>query len=327
MKYLITGGAGFIGSHLAEELLNRGHEVTVFDDLSTGRFSNIVHLEKKFKQFGFVEGDIVYKVELCDVSDCDIIFHLAASVGVKLIVDNSLESIQNNIRGTEHILRVANEYNRKVVFTSTSEVYGKGEAPFKEDDNLILGATTCNRWSYAASKIVDEFLCLAYVEKGLPVIVARLFNVVGSRQSGDYGMVVPRFVWAAKNRQALEIYGDGEQTRSFLYVQDAIEALIALSESEEAIGEIVNIGSFEEVTVKELARIVSKVFEVEEFIVFKPYTQIFPGRLFEDIRNRLPDISKLEKLTGWEKHFTLEEAIEDVKNEIASSCSDTSVPA
>ncbi len=316
MKYIITGGAGFIGSHLAEELLNRGYEVAIVDNLSTGKRKNVNHLEHKFKQFEF---DMVDILELDSLDDCDVVFHLAASVGVKLIVDNPIESMKNNISGTEHILKLASEHNTKVVFTSTSEVYGNSkEEILSEHLGLCIGSPNCNRWSYAASKILDEFLCLSYCnEKNLQVVVARMFNVIGARQSGDYGMVVPRFAWAAKNRQALEIYGDGEQTRCFLHVQDAIEALIALSENEEAVGEIVNIGSFEEVTIKELARIVSMVFEVEEFVVFKPYTQIFPGRLFEDIRNRVPDISKLEKLTGWEKNYTLKEAIQDVKREIS----------
>ncbi len=321
MKYLITGGAGFIGSHLAEELLNRGNKVTIVDDMSTGKKKNISHLECKFKQFEF---DMVDVLELGSLYDCDVVFHLAASVGVKLIIDKPLESIQNNISGTDHILKLASEHNAKVVFTSTSEVYGKGKAPFKEDDNLILGATTCSRWSYAASKIIDEFLCLAYAEKGLPVIVARLFNVVGSRQSGDYGMVLPRFVWAAHNRQALEIYGTGEQTRCFLHVLDAVEALILLSKNEEAVGEIVNVGSTIEVSIKGLARTVSAMFNIEEFIVFKSFKEIYCNG-FEDMERRVPDTSKLKKLTGWTHRHSLEEAIEDVKREISGS--DTALSA
>ena len=316
-NYLITGGAGFIGSHLAEALLERGCRVSAIDDLSTGSLDNIRHL-LNHPDFHFAYSSISNEIVLDRLAcEADIIVHLAAAVGVQLIVTHPVRTIETNIMGTEVVLKTALRYGAKVLIASTSEVYGKGHRiPFREDDDVVLGPTIRNRWSYAASKMVDEFLALAYYqEKQLPVTIARLFNTVGPRQTGRYGMVIPRFVQQALNNEPLTVYGDGSQSRCFMHVQDAIAALIALSESPEAVGEVFNIGSRQEIAILDLAcKIVSKVgrenVDIKNQIQFVPYGQAYaPG--FEDMQRRVPDISKIHQYIGWKPTQSLDEILKD----------------
>lgn len=315
--YLITGGAGFIGSHLAEALLAKGCRVLVIDNLSTGSLENIRHLLDR-PDFHFAYSDIANEMVLDRLaSEADIIVHLAAAVGVKLVVENPVHTIQTNIMGTEKVLETAHRYQAKVVIASTSEVYGKGHSiPFREDDDVLLGATSRNRWGYAASKMVDEFLALAYYqEKGLPVAIARLFNTVGPRQTGRYGMVIPRFVQQALRGEPLTVYGDGQQSRCFLHVEDAVQALISLAESSEAVGEVFNVGSQQEISILDLAsQIIDRVGthgnEMESHIQMIPYGQAYaPG--FEDMQRRFPDISKIEQYLGWKPTRSLDEILDD----------------
>jgi len=283
MRALITGGAGFIGSHLAEALLARGYHVTVVDDLSTGRFENIAHL-RDHEQFSFAIETVTNETVMDRlVSECDVIFHLAAAVGVKLIVERPVHTIETNIMGTETVLRLANRYRRKVLIASTSEVYGKGvRVPFNEDDDRVIGPTSKSRWAYAASKAVDEFLGLAYYqEKGVPVVVLRFFNTVGPRQTGRYGMVIPRFVDWALAGEPIQVYGSGRQTRCFCNVADTIRAIIGLVEEPAAVGEIFNIGRAQEVTIDDLARRVKAMTGSSSEIVHVSYDQrsmIWPSR-------------------------------------------------
>lgn len=324
---LITGGAGFIGSHLAEALLDQGHQVTVIDDLSTGRFENIAHLTDH-PGFGFAIDTITNEVVMDRlVSECDVIFHLAAAVGVELIVRDPVHVIETNILGTHAVLKVANRYRTKVLMASTSEIYGKNnQVPFCEGDDRLLGPTTKARWSYSTSKAVDEFLGLAYHRQmGLPVVIFRLFNTVGPRQSGRYGMVVPRFVQQALRAEPLTVYGDGRQARCFCDVEDAVRAIIGLAECPEAVGQVFNVGSTEEITILELARKVlhivdtlhverSTLNEEGSRIVFVPYEEAYEAG-FEDMRRRVPDISRIRRYLGWEPQRTLDETL---KNIIAS---------
>ena len=320
-RALITGGAGFIGSHLAEFLLDKGYEVMVIDDLSTGRFENIEHLTKN-PRFRFAI-DTITNEQVMDrlVSECGVIYHLAAAVGVRLIVEKPVHTIQTNVMGTEAVLRAAQRYRVKVLIASTSEVYGKGNAvPFREDDDVVLGPTARNRWSYAASKMVDEFLGLAYYkENGLPVTIFRLFNTVGPRQTGRYGMVIPRFVQQAKKGESLTVYSDGEQSRCFMHVQDAIRAVYDLSVKPEAVGKVYNIGSTEETTILDLARnVLAKVREEETLppvddpqLHFIPYEDAYTEG-FEDMRRRVPDITRINALTGWKPSRSLDDILTDV---------------
>jgi len=316
-RMLITGGAGFIGSHLSEALLERGHYVTIIDNLSTGRFENIEHLVKH-PRFRFAIDSITNAVVMDRLaSECDIIFHLAAAVGVMLIVEQPVHTISTNILGTEAVLEAALRYRAKVMIASTSEVYGKGnQIPFREDDDVVLGPTCHSRWAYAASKMVDEFLGLAYYrEKKLPVVPFRLFNTVGPRQTGRYGMVIPRFVKQSLTDEPISIYGDGNQSRCFMHVKDAVDAIIALSETQEAVGEVFNIGSVEEVSIIELAQKVLQLTEkegpVDDLIKYIPYEEAYAIG-FEDMRKRVPDISKIKRLTGWEPKRSLEITLKDV---------------
>lgn len=315
--YLITGGAGFIGSHLAETLLARGNRVCVIDNLSTGRLENIQHLINR-PDFHFAYADIAHETVLDRLaSEADVIVHLAAAVGVKLVVENPVHTIQTNIMGTEKVLQAAHRYRAKVVIASTSEVYGKGhKIPFQEDDDVVLGPTSRNRWGYAASKMVDKFLALAYYqEKGLPVAIARLFNTVGPRQTGRYGMVIPRLIQQALRGEPLTVYGDGQQSRCFLHVKDAVRALIALSESPEAIGEVFNVGSQQEITIMDLAhqiiqRLRSQGIDTPSQIQLIPYGQAYaPG--FEDMQRRFPDIRKIEQYLGWKPTRSLDQILQD----------------
>ncbi|UCF27896.1 MAG: GDP-mannose 4,6-dehydratase [Chloroflexota bacterium] len=328
---LITGGAGFIGSHLAEALLAKNYHVTVIDDLSTGRFENIAPLTDH-PNFRFAIDTITNEVVMDRlVSECDMIFHLAAAVGVMLIVEQPVHTIQTNIAGTEVVYKTALRYKTKVLVASTSEVYGKGnQIPFSEDDDVVLGPTSRSRWSYAVSKMVDEFLGLAYYrEKGLPVVVFRLFNTVGPRQTGRYGMVIPRFVQQALDGEKITVYGDGNQTRCFLHVRDAVRAIIALSESSEADGRVFNIGDTQEISILNLARKViqmtspeeDKYQDPDERIQFIPYDQAY-AEGFEDMHRRVPDVSRIYETVGWESDCQLENILNDVILDIKQTSGD-----
>ncbi|NLB96009.1 MAG: NAD-dependent epimerase/dehydratase family protein [Armatimonadetes bacterium] len=300
MRYLITGGAGFIGSHLADALIARGDEVTALDNLATGSLENVRHLEGN-PAFQLIVGTILDPA-LVDqlMADCDVVVHLAAAVGVKWIIDNPLSSIQTNIRGTEIVLEAANQHKRTVLLASTSEVYGKnGHGPLSEDDDRVVGATSVSRWLYATTKACDEFLALAYHrEKQLPVIILRFFNTVGPRQTGQYGMVVPRFVKQALLGQPLTVFGDGQQTRCFTDVQDAVRCVLALADTPKAIGRIFNIGGSQEVTIQGLAeRVIAMTGSTSE-IVYLPYEQAYE-KGFEDMRRRVPNTTRLRETIGF----------------------------
>ena len=313
MKALITGGAGFVGSHLAEALLERGWEVFVIDNLSTGSIENIEHL-KDNPRFHYTIETIMNEPVTAELVDrADIIFHLAAAVGVKLIVESPVNTIETNVHGTENILKLANKKGKKVLVASTSEVYGKSvEFPFQEDADLVMGPTTKGRWSYACSKAIDEFLALAYYkEKKLPVLIVRLFNTVGPKQTGQYGMVIPSFVKQALTGSPITVFGDGNQSRCFTDVADVVQALIDLAEHPEAVGEVFNIGSGQEVTILELAQKVKELTGSQSEIVFVPYDEAYEEG-FEDMQRRVPDISKVQKLTGYEPTFTLKQTLERV---------------
>jgi len=307
MKALITGGCGFIGSHLAEALLARGDAVTVVDDLSTGRFENIAHLVGR-PGFQFAIETILNETVMDRlVSECDIIYHLAAAVGVELIVKDLVRVIETNIKGCEVVLRIGARYRKKVMLASSSEVYGKSEAvPFCEDGDGVLGPTTRSRWSYACSKMMDEFLALAYAKHfSLPVVIMRFFNTVGPRQTGRYGMVVPRFVQQALRQEPLTVYGDGQQSRCFTHVSDVVRAVIGLANEPAAVGEVFNIGSTQEVTIEALARRTVELTGSSSPIVYIPYDQAYEAG-FEDMRRRVPDITKINRLIGWTPQVDLD---------------------
>lgn len=313
MNILITGGAGFIGSHLAEKLLTEGHVVTIIDDLSTGRLENIEHL-KSNKNFTCVIGSILDKAILEGlVSKAQQVYHLAAAVGVKYIIENPLSSLRTNIIGTENVLDLANKYKCKVLITSTSEIYGKSEkVPFSEDDDRLLGSTYISRWGYSCSKAVDEFLALAfYREKKLPLIIVRCFNTVGPRQTGQYGMVVPKFVKSALLGQPLVIYGDGKQSRCFADVADVTDAFTKLMKDPKCEGEIFNVGNNEEITIVELAEKIKKMTNSKSKIEFMAYEDAFEEG-FEDMRRRMPDLAKLEKFIGYKPKYNLDTIIKRI---------------
>ena len=313
MRYLITGGAGFIGSHLAERLLEQGERVVLLDNLSTGSMENIRHL-KGSDQLEYHLDGIENRQLLAElVDDADVIIHLAAAVGVKLIVESPVRTIETNVNGTQLILEAACKKKKLLLIASTSEVYGKnGRVPFREDADLVLGPTTKGRWSYAASKALDEFLALAYwKEKKQPVIVVRFFNTVGPRQTGRYGMVLPSFVKRALDNAPIEVYGDGTQSRCFCDVRDTVEALLRLIPLERAIGEVVNIGNTEEVSIENLAKIVKQRTDSSSPIHFVPYDKAYePG--FEDMMRRVPCTDKLHSLTGFRPQTSLAEIIDRV---------------
>ena len=313
MRVLITGGAGFIGSHLTDLYISRGDEVFCIDDLSTGSFDNIAHL-KGHERFRYTI-DSVHNVPVVAelIDQCDVVFHLAAAVGVKLIVESPVRTIETNVRGTEVVLEQANKKKKKVLVASTSEVYGLSlEVPFKEDGNLVMGATTKGRWSYACSKAIDEFLALAYWrEKKLPTVVVRLFNTVGPRQTGQYGMVIPTFVKQALAGRPLTVYGTGEQTRCFGYVGDVVGALVALMDRDESVGEVFNIGSNEEVSIMQLAERVKGLTGSKSEIVTVPYDEAYEEG-FEDMPRRVPDISKIGALVGFKPTVKLDEILQSV---------------
>jgi UDP-glucose 4-epimerase len=313
LRILITGGAGFIGSHLSDAYIARGDEVYCIDDLSTGSFENIAHLKSNPK-FRYTIDTVHNKPVLAELMDqCDVVFHLAAAVGVKLIVESPVRTIETNVRGTEVVLEQANKKKKRVLVASTSEVYGLSQdVPFREDGNLVMGATTKGRWSYACSKAIDEFLALAYWrEKKLPTTVVRLFNTVGPRQTGQYGMVIPTFVKQALSERPITVYGDGSQTRCFGYVKDVVGALIKLMDEERSVGEVFNLGSTEEVSIMELARRVRELTGSKSEIVTVPYDEAYEEG-FEDMPRRVPDTSKAEALVGFRPTITLDEILQSV---------------
>lgn len=313
MRILITGGAGFIGSHLADELLKRGHQVHILDDLSTGAIDNIRHLK--------ADPSFEYTIDSCHkaptvaelVDSADVIYHLAAAVGVELIVESPVRTIENNVHTTEVVLSAASKKKKPVFVASTSEVYGKSTAlPFREDGDLLLGPTFKGRWSYACSKAIDEFLALAYwKERGLPTVVGRLFNTVGPRQTGRYGMVVPNFVRQALAGQSLTVFGDGTQSRCFCHVHDVVRALADLMERDDLYGEVFNIGSEAEITIRGLASRVRELVVSEASIKYVPYDEAYEEG-FEDMHRRVPDITKIRTALDWEPTKSLDEIVLDV---------------
>ena len=310
MKTLLTGGAGFVGSHLAERLLSLGHEVMVIDNLSTGSIDNIEHLKGR-KSFSYVIDSVTNEPLLAELIDrCDVVFHLAAAVGVKLIVEQPVHTIETNVHGTEVVLKHANKKKKLVFILSTSEVYGKSaDVPFREGADLVLGPTLKHRWAYACSKMIDEFLALAYwKERKLPVIVVRLFNTVGPRQTGQYGMVLPTFVRQALAGQPITVFGDGTQSRSFTYVADVVDALITLASEPRAIGDVYNIGNIDEISIKDLAERVKAATGSQSPIHFIPYDQAYEAG-FEDMPRRVPDLTKLRDLIGYQPKVQLDEIL------------------
>ena len=310
MRALVTGGAGFIGSHLAEALLKRGDQVVVLDDLSTGRIENITHLMEN-PRFQYRIDTVVNEYVVGElVEKCDIVFHLAAAVGVKYVVENPLRAILTNIRGAEVILEQASRFRRKAIVFSTSEVYGKGNGnPLRESDDRVLGPTEVTRWNYATSKAVDEYLAFAYWQQnGLPVVIVRCFNTCGPRQVGDYGMVIPRFINQALSSEPLTVHGDGSQTRCFSYVGDVVRGVLMLASHPGAVGGVFNIGTDEEVTIEYLAERVRRLTGSNSPIQHIPYEKVYGGR-FEDLRRRVPDLKKISDLIGYRPQVTLDELL------------------
>jgi UDP-glucose 4-epimerase len=310
VRALLTGGAGFIGSHLAERLLELGHEVHVLDNLSTGSIDNIAHLKGR-AGFHYVIDTVTNEPLLAEMIDqCDVVYHLAAAVGVKLIVEQPVHTIETNVHGTEVVLKHANKKKKLVVIASTSEVYGKStDVPFREGADLVLGATVKHRWAYACSKLIDEFLALAYwKEKKLPIIIVRLFNTVGPRQTGQYGMVLPTFVRQALAGQPITVFGDGTQSRSFTYVADVVDALVKLAQEPRAVGEVFNVGNTEEVSIRELAERVKRIAGSSSPVQLVPYDEAYEAG-FEDMPRRVPDITKVAQLVGFQPRLGLDEII------------------
>jgi UDP-glucose 4-epimerase len=313
VKALLTGGAGFIGSHLADALLDRGHQVIVLDDLSTGSIANIAHLKTR-RGFEYLIGTVMNESLTAELIDrADVVFHLAAAVGVKLIVDAPVRTIETNVHGTEIVLTHASKKSKLVVIFSTSEVYGKSAAiPFREDADLVMGPTTKHRWAYACSKAIDEFLAFAYHrERRLPVIIVRLFNTVGPRQTGRYGMVIPTFVRQALLGEPITVFGDGQQSRSFAYVGDVVDALVRLAGDRRAIGQVFNIGSTEEITIRTLAERVKTMTASTSELVFVPYDEAYEAG-FEDMPRRVPSLDKIGALIGYHPTTGLEEILRQV---------------
>jgi UDP-glucose 4-epimerase len=314
MRYLVTGGCGFIGSHLVEALIARGDRVLVLDDLSTGNADNLAGF-KGHAALAIVHGSVCDELAVDEAcQQVDQVVHLAAAVGVKRILDRQVSSIVTNLRGTETVLRAAHAHGKlPVLYASTSEVYGKSaKAPFREDDDSVLGASSLHRWSYACAKLMDEFLALAYHrERGMPMTIARLFNVTGPRQSPHYGMVLPRFCRAAVAGEPLEVHGDGTQSRCFLHVADCVSALLKLADCPAASGQVVNVGATEEISMSELAARVVRFAASRSELRFVPYEQAFPQGGFEDMRRRVPDVARLASLTGWRPRYGLDDTIRE----------------
>ncbi len=313
MRYLVTGGAGFIGSHLCEFLLKEGHQVIALDDLSTGSLQNVKALCKNPSFQLFI--DTVLNPEILDalVFRVDIVFHLAAAVGVRTIIENPLQSLKTNVEGTLHTLEAAARYKRKVILTSTSEVYGKNEnIPFSEENDIVLGSTTIRRWGYACSKALDEFLGLAFAsQRNIPVVIVRLFNTIGPRQTGRYGMVVPRFIAQAKAGKPITVFGDGKQARAFTYISDVVEALYRFSIQKEITGGVFNIGTKEEISIGELAKKIKALCHSDSRIVHIPLNRAYRDG-FEDMRRRLPDLSRAEKAIEYSPKVSLDEALKKI---------------
>jgi nucleoside-diphosphate-sugar epimerase len=313
VRALVTGGAGFIGSHLAERLLDLGHDVLVLDNLSTGAIENIAHL-KNAKNFSYAIDSVTNEPLLAEMIDSsDVVFHLAAAVGVKLIVEQPVHTIETNVHGTEVVLKHANKKKKLVFIASTSEVYGKSaDVPFRESADVVLGPSAKHRWAYACSKLIDEFLALAYwKEKKLPVIIVRLFNTVGPRQTGQYGMVLPTFVRQALSGQPMTVFGDGTQSRSFTYVSDVVDALIALASERRAVGNVFNIGNTSEISIRDLAERVRTLAGSDSTIQLVPYDEAYETG-FEDMPRRVPDISRLHALIGYQPKVALDDIIRRV---------------
>ena len=313
MKFLITGGAGFVGSHLAGTLLERGDEVYAIDNLSTGSIENIEHL-KDHPRFHYTIDTISNEPVTAELVDrVDTIFHLAAAVGVRLIVESPVHTIETNVFGTETILTLANKKKKKVIIASTSEVYGKNpNVPFREDSDLVMGPTSKGRWSYACSKAIDEFLALAYFkEKKLPVVIVRLFNTVGPRQTGQYGMVIPTFVKQALSARPITVFGDGKQSRCFTDVSDVVQGLADLAAHPGAVGKVFNIGTTNEITILDLAKKIKEMAGSKAEIVFVPYEKAYEEG-FEDMPRRVPDISKIQELIGYKPSLTFEQTLQRV---------------
>jgi UDP-glucose 4-epimerase len=326
MKILITGGAGFIGSHLSDKLLAEGHEITVIDDLSTGRYSNIAHLED---QPGFrLIIDTVLNSSLMEdlVRETDRIYHMASAVGVRLIMEQPVKTIETIFHGTDTVLKFCSRYRKRVLIPSTSEVYGKGiSVPFREDDDLLTGGTDKHRWAYACAKTLDEFLALAHwKETQLPVAVTRLFNTVGPRQTGQYGMVVPRFVQAALKNEPIDVHGDGTQSRCFGHVADVVEGLVRLLETPDCFGKVVNLGNSEEVSINDLAKRAVSLTGSTSVIRYVPYSEVY-GEGFEDMQRRVPSLQKAADLIGYKPTRSLDDIINDVAAELRSALPESNI--
>jgi UDP-glucose 4-epimerase len=313
MRALITGGAGFIGSHLAEALLDRGDDVAIIDDLSTGRMENVQHLKVQ-PRFSYTIDTIQNRAVMAELVDnADVVFHLAAAVGVRLIIESPVQTIETNVKGTELVLEVAAKKRKTVMVASTSEVYGKANVlPFSEDNDIVLGPTSKSRWSYACSKAIDEFLALAYFrERRVPVSIVRFFNTVGPRQTGQYGMVVPNFVQQALSGQPITVFGDGKQSRCFTWVGDAVNAVIELAARGEAVGQVFNVGSENEITIADLAYLVKEKTGSKSPVVFVPYEKAYEEG-FEDMPRRVPDLAKIRQLIGYKPTVDLPEILDAI---------------
>jgi UDP-glucose 4-epimerase len=324
MRVLVTGGAGFIGSHLTEALLDRGHEVWALDDLSTGRLENLRTIELH-PRFRFLEGDVTNAALVNGlVAQCERVYHLAAAVGVKYVLENPLRSLLTNIRGTEVVLEAADAHRRKVIVFSSSEVYGKGASvPFSEDDDRVMGPTHKLRWSYACGKAVDESLAQAYFQqRRLPVVIVRCFNTCGPRQTGAYGMVIPNMITRALRGEPILVFGDGEQSRCFSAVSEVVRAVLLLSDAREAEGEVYNVGTDEEVTVLDLAQRIKRMCNSDSAIEFVPYEQVY-GSSFEDMRRRVPDLEKIRRAVGFRAEISLDQLLELTIRDI---CEETGTP-
>jgi UDP-glucose 4-epimerase len=317
MKVVVTGGAGFIGSHLTEALLGRGDSVTVLDDCSTGAFSNIELLQQHPK-FRFVQGTVLDAATVDELTaEADAIYHLAAAVGVRWVIENPLQSIKTNVRGTEIVLDAADRNKCRVLIASTSEAYGKNDGgPLSEDDDRVLGSTRVTRWLYAATKSLDECFAFAYwQEKKLPVVIVRFFNTIGPRQTGRYGMVVPRFVDQALQNEPMTVYGDGQQTRCFTDVRDTVRAIVSLMDTDAALGNVFNVGQPREITMEDLAKMIRDLCQSTSEISFIPYDQAFASGGFEDMRRRVPNVEALERVTGFKPSIPLEETLRHIVSE------------
>ena len=327
MKVLVTGGAGFIGSHLCERLLERDDEVYTVDDLSTGSIANVQHL-KEHPDFHYYIDSITNQRLMAELVDlCDVTYHLAAAVGVRLIVESPVRTMETNIRGTEIVLSLAEQKRKRVLITSTSEVYGKRDAiPFREDDDLVMGPTNKGRWSYACSKAIDEFLAIAYwKEKRVPTVIVRLFNTVGPRQTGRYGMVIPNLVMQALTGENLTVFGDGSQSRCFTHVNEAVDAIIKIANHPGANGEVYNIGSRQEITILELAQRIKELTGSQSKIVFVPYEKAYEEG-FEDMMRRVPDLTKANQLIGYEPKVSLDDILRSVIADVGARMQRQHIP-